>query len=337
MRENSGKPRTEKQGISLAAKIIIAVAIIVALILIGFFMWVIYGEAPQDEEKEPVKKTEEQEEAPEKKALLDVSANWSVPVEAFTGSEGSGKFDSGKVKNDIDLQKLFEEMGVDEQSEDEGELKRVKAVKRFIEGIKYTADKDKDLSNGDTIIVTIESTEDVDEIEDEAVIRIAGVGKTKEVTVSGLVEKFTVSELYGEQELLQTAKETAERRIRESQDGHKQEIFANEGTYDVQFSYYGTYIAKPQDDSCADSLIVLYRLTSTYPDSNYSRWTTDGDYVYTYEMTHFEGLNKSTTPDDIRTGLKYDSFRYENLANEVFDYYRQGLDKSTTYTVQQIG
>ena len=321
--------------VSVPAAIVIVLALVVIITITAFLLWVMYGN-DKDKGKEENASTGTGTEQVET-AKLDVSADWSIPKKAFRGGNGSGRFVQKRVKNNIDTQMLFENMGVDEETATGKEKQRVNAVKRFIKGLYYDADVDRDLSNGDTIIVTIKSKENEVETEKAAGIEIEGVGASKEVTVSGLAEKLTVNDMYSRSDLLQAAKETAEEVIRNSEEGDLKEIFGNESRYNVSFQYYGTYFAKAENDDADDALIVLYRLSSTYPDSGYYAWNSDGDYVNTYQMTHFSGVNKDTSVSDIESGMKYDSFRYENEANDVLEYYRQNLDPSSTYTVQQIG
>ena len=317
------------------AKLLLVIAILIALFIGGFVMWVFYGEdgdGKADKSNQPT--TEETKEI--KTATVDVSADWSVPDKAFKGSNGYGKFVSKGVKNKIDRDLIYSEMGIDPKTKDEGEKKRIEALQRFLDGLYYECDKTENLSNGDTVKVYIRSTEDPDDIEDEANITINGIGEHKNVTVSGLTEKFTYNELAARTDLMEALCETAEKKIRESDDGNHEQIFGNEEQYDVEFTLYGVYFAQPQDRSCDDHVVVIYRLKSTYPDSNYSYWTKDGDLVFTYEMCHFEDINKDTTAEDIRKGLTYDAFRYQDKASEIFSWYKENLDKDTTYYLQQM-
>lgn len=321
--------------ISVLGVIVVILAMIVVLTLGGFFLWVMYGndsDKGKDRSQTSSQQTQKQE-----TAVLNVAADWSVPRAAFQGSNGSGVFVETKVQNSIDTQMLYENMGIYEDSKSDDDKDRIKAVKRFIKGLYYEADIDSGLSNGDTVVVTINSKEDVGEIESEAGIEIKGVGESKEVTVSGLVDKLSVNEMYGRQDLIQAAKEAAESAVRSSTEGNHKEIFQQESKYRVSLQYYGTYFAEPENDAAPDSLIVIYRMTSIYPDRNYSRWTKDGDYVYTYEMAHFEGVNKETTADDVKNGMKYDTYMYDDQAYDVLQWYKENTNADTGYTIQKIG
>ena len=96
------------------------------------------------------------------------------------------------------------------------------------------------------------------------------------------------------------------------------------------------YFAQPQDKSCDDHMVLIYRIKSTYPDDNYIYWNKEGDLVFTYEMVHFENINKDTTVKDIKKRTKYDSFRYQDKASEVFQWYKDNLDSDTTYYLQTM-
>ena len=132
-----------------------------------------------------------------------MSKSWSVPNEAFAGSNGFGKFVSKNVKNTVNLSKIISEMGIDENTKDAAEKNRIETIRMFLDGLYYEADKTENLSNGDTIDVYIRSTEDPEEIENAATVIINGIGEHKKITVAGLVEKFTYGELAGRQDLLE--------------------------------------------------------------------------------------------------------------------------------------
>lgn len=334
---SQGKHVKEKSesAVGFFAKFLLIVALVVALFIGGFVLWVFYGE-DGDGKADTSKQATPQETKEEKNATVNVADHWSVPQKAFEGTNGYGKFVSKNVKNKIDRDVIYSSMGIDKKSKKESDQKRVDAVKRFLDGLYYECDKEKDLSNGDTVKVYIRSTEDPEEIEEEAEITINGVGEHKNVTVSGLTEKFTYNELANRTDLLQALSETAEKRVRESDDGNHTRIFADEDRYEVELDLYGIYFAQPQDRSYDDDIVVIYRLKSTYPDSNYSYWTKDGDVVFTYEMCHFNNINKDTTVDDIKKGLVYDAFRYQDRASEIWTWYKDNLDENTTYYLQQM-
>ena len=322
-------------GLRFFAIFLLIVALMIALFIGGFILWVFYGE--EGDGKADTSKQATREETQEvKNVTVNVAASWSVPDKAFKGSNGYGKFVSKGVKNKIDKDVIFSSMGIDSKTKKESEKTRKEAVERFLDGLYYECDKTENLSNGDTVKVYIRSTEDPDEIEQEAKITINGVGEHKNVTVSGLTEKFSYSELAQRTDLLQALSETAAKKIRESDEGNKSKIFADEDRYEVEFTLYGIYFAQPQDKSCDDDVVVIYRLKSTYPDSNYGYWQKDGDLVITYEMCHYKDINKDTTVDDIKKGLVYDAFRYQDKASEIFSWYKDNLDTDTTYYLQQM-
>ena len=344
MRSDGKHAKKQGSGISLFAKILLFVAVCVFLFLGGFVMWVFYGEEGDG------KADTSQEQIPEEKKIIenvtvDVSKNWSVPNEAFKGSNGYGSFVSGNVKNKISLSKIFSEMGIDEDTNDPAEvwsllsnqiMNRMEAVRLFVDGLYYEPSKKDSLSNGDRINVYIRSTEDPEEIEETAKIIINGLGEHKKVTVAGLTEKFTYGELAARKDLLDALVKTGKERVKKSKDGNKPEIFADEEKYNTEFTLYGMYFAQPQDKSCDDHMVLIYRIKSTYPDDNYVYWNKDGDLVFTYEMVHFSNINKETTVDDIKKGTVYDSFRYQDKASEVFQWYKDNLDDDTTYYLQQM-
>lgn len=325
----------KSSGLKFFAIFLLIVALIIALFIGGFVLWVFYGEEG-DGKADISKQATPQETQEVKNVTVNVASDWSVPDKAFKGSNGYGKFVSDGVKNKIDRDVIFSSMGIDANTKKESEKARVDAVKRFLDGLYYESDKSENLSNGDTIKVYIRSTEDPDEIEQEAKITINGIGEHKNVTVSGLTEKFTYGELAQRTDLLEALSETADKKIRESAEGNKSKIFADEDRYNVEFELYGMYFAQPQDRSCNDAMVVIYRLKSTYPDSNYIYWQKDGDLVFTYEMCHFDNINKDTTVDDIKKGLVYDAFRYQDKASEIFSWYKENLDTDTTYYLQQM-
>lgn len=335
MRSDGKYNKKQRRGISFFAKFLIVVAVIVFLIIGGFVLWVFYGEEGDGKADTSAQKSTEETKTV-KNATIDVSKKWSVPNSAFKGSNGYGKFVSKGVKNKINKTKLYADMGIDENTKEDSEKNRIEAVQRFLDGLYYEADKTENLSNGDTIKVYIRSTEDPAEIEDEANVIINGVGESKKVTVAGLLEKFSYNELAQRTDLLEALSEAAEEQVRKSKDGHHTEIFADEDKYNVELELYGIYFAQPQDRSCNDHAVVIYRLKSTYPDSDYVYWNKDGDLVFTYEMCHFENLNKETTAEDIRKGMKYDAFRYQDKASEIWTWYKENLDEDTTYYLQQM-
>ncbi len=335
MRSDGKYYKKQSSGISLFAKILLVVAICVFLLLGGFIMWVLYGEegdgkADTSQEAAPAetKKVES--------VTVDVSEDWSVPNSAFKGSNGYGSFVSGNVKNNTDIEKIISEMGIDENTKDPAEKNRIEALKQFIDGLYYEPDKKDSLSNGDKITIYIRSTEDPEEIEDTAKIIINGLGEHKKVTVAGLTEKFTYGELAGRKDLLDALVSEGKKKVRESTDGNKPKIFADEDKYDTELTLYGMYFAQPQDKSCDDHMVLIYRIKSTYPDDNYIYWNKEGDLVFTYEMVHFENINKDTTVKDIKKRTKYDSFRYQDKASEVFQWYKDNLDSDTTYYLQTM-
>lgn len=335
MRSDGRKVKEKGSGISFFAKFLLVVAIIVAMIIGGFILWVLYGEEGDGKADTSQQKTEKAEVQTED-VVVDVSKNWSVPNDAFKGTNGYGKFVSKKVKNNISRSKIFSEMGIDENTKDAAEKNRMEAVRMFLDGLYYEADKTQDLSNGDTVDVYIRSTEDPEEIEDTAHIIINGIGEHKKVTVAGLAEKFTYSELAQRQDLLDELVKRGKQKVRASGDGNHKYIFGEEEKYDTELTLYGLYFAQPQDRSCDDHIVLIYRLKSRYPDDKYVYWTKEGDWVFTYEMCHFEGINKDTTVDDIKKGVVYDSFRYQDKASEVFQWYKDNLDTDTTYYLQQM-
>ena len=326
------KPR---RGISLFAKFLLVVTVIVALIIGGFVLWVLYGEEGDGKADTSGQGTAETTKEV-KNVTIDVSKNWSVPDSAFKGSNGYGKFVSDGVKNKVSLSKIYTDMGIAEDTKDAAEQNRMDAVKRFLDGLYYETEKTENLSNGDEITVYIRSTEDPAEIEDEAKVIINGVGESKNVTVSGLMEKFTYNELAQRTDLLEAMSRAAEKQVRASDEGNKDKIFEDEEKYEAELSLYGIYFAQPQDRSCNDHIVVIYRLQSTYPDSNYVYWNKEGDKVFTYEMCHFENINKETTVEDIKKGMKYDAFRYQDKASEIWTWYKENLDEDTTYYLQQM-
>ena len=334
---SQGKHVKEKSGsiVGCFAKFLLVVALAVALFIGGFVLWVFYGE-DGDGKADTSKQATPQEVEEEKNAVVNVAANWSVPKAAFKGTNGYGKFVSKNVKNKIDRDVIYSSMGIDKKSKKDSDQKRVDAVKRFLDGLYYECDKEKNLTNGDTVKVYIRSTEDPEDIEDEAGITINGIGEHKNVTVSGLTEKFTYNELANRTDLLQALSETAEKKVRESEDGNHTKIFADEDKYEVELDLYGIYFAQPQDREYDDDIVVIYRLKSTYPDSNYGYWTKEGDPVFTYEMCHFNNINKDTTVDDIKKNLVYDAFRYQDKASEIWTWYKDNLDENTTYYLQQM-
>ena len=271
---SQGKHVKEKSGsiVGFFAKFLLVVALAVALFIGGFVLWVFYGE-DGDGKADTSKQATPQEVEEEKNAVVNVAANWSVPKAAFKGTNGYGKFVSKNVKNKIDRDVIYSSMGIDKKSKKDSDQKRVDAVKRFLDGLYYECDKEKNLTNGDTVKVYIRSTEDPEDIEDEAGITINGIGEHKNVTVSGLTEKFTYNELANRTDLLQALSETAEKKVRESEDGNHTKIFADEDRYEVELDLYGIYFAQPQDREYDDDIVVIYRLRSTYPDSKVIRYS----------------------------------------------------------------
>ena len=334
---SQGKHVKEKRssGVKAFAIFLLVVTLMVALFIGGFVLWVFYGE-DGDGKADTSKQKAPQETQEVKNVTVNVAADWSVPDKAFKGSNGYGRFVSKGVKNKIDRDVIYSSMGIDEKTKKDSEKARIDAVQRFLDGLYYECDKTENLSNGDEVKVYIRSTEDPDEIEKEAKITINGIGEHKNVTVSGLTEKFSYGELAQRTDLLQALSETAEKKVRASKDGNHEQIFADEDKYEVELTLYGIYFAQPQDRSCDDHMVVIYRLKSTYPDSNYSYWNKEGDVVFTYEMCHFENINKDTTASDIRKGLVYDAFRYQDKASEIFTWYKENLDSDTTYYLQQM-
>lgn len=327
----------KKQGsfIGFAAKFLLIVAIMVALFIGGFVLWVFYGEEGDGKADTSEQKTEEEAQVIED-AVIDVSKNWSVPDAAFKGSNGYGKFVSGGVKNKISRKRIFSSMGLEESTKDPAEIKRIEAVKTFLDGLYYEADKTENLSNGDTIKVYIRSTEDPEDIEEEAKVQIDGVGEHKNVTVSGLTEKFSLYELTDRKDLLDALVSEGKKKVRSSEDGHYNEIFGDEEKYDAELTLYSMYFAQPQDKSCDDHIVLVYRVKSRYPDDNYVYWNKEGDWVYTYAACHYEDINKDTTVKDIKGGVKYDMFRYQDKASEIFQWYKDNLDDDTTYYLVQV-
>lgn len=335
MRSEGNHAKKTGSALGFFAKFLLVIAIIVALFIGGFILWVLYGEEGDGKaEDAPQTDTVETEEVTT--VTVDVSKNWSVPNAAFKGSNGYGTFVSKNVKNKVSRSKIISEMGIDENTKDAGEKKRIETLKMFLDGLYYEADKTDNLSNGDTIDVYIRSTEDPAEIEENAKIVINGIGEHKKVTVAGLTEKFTYGELAQRKDLLDALVSAGKKKVKASDEGHHKEIFEDEEKYDTEFTLYGMYFAQPQDKSCDDDVVLIYRIKSTYPDDNYVYWNKDGDLVFTYEMCHFDNINKDTTVNDIKKGVKYDAFRYQDKASEVFQWYKENLDSSTTYYLQQM-
>lgn len=334
---SQGKHVKEKRssGVKVFAIFLLVVTLMVALFIGGFVLWVFYGE-DGDGKADTSKQKAPQETQEVKNVTVNVASDWSVPDKAFKGSNGYGKFVSKGVKNKIDRDVIYSSMGIDKKTKKESEKARIDAVKRFLDGLYYECDKTENLSNGDEVKVYIRSTEDPDEIEQEAKITINGIGEHKNVTVSGLTEKFSYGELAQRTDLLAALSEAAKKKVKESKDGNHEQIFADEDKYEVELTLYGIYFAQPQDRSCDDHMVVIYRLKSTYPDSNYVYWNKEGDVVFTYEMCHFENINKDTTVNDIKKGLVYDAFRYQDKASEIFTWYKENLDSDTTYYLQQM-
>lgn len=314
---------------------ILVMWIIVALLLGGFVLWVFYGEEGDGKAESTQGITAESEKKMES-VTIDVSKGWTVPNEAFKGSNGYGKFVSENVSNKVSLSKIISEMGIDKDTKDAGEKNRIDTVKMFLDGLYYEADKTEKLSNGDEIDIYIRSTEDPEEIENSANVIINGIGEHKIVTVAGLMEKFTYGELAGRQDLLKAMVKAGKKAVKKSDAGHHKEIFEDEKKYETEFTLYGIYFAQPQEKSANDHVVLIYRLKSKYPDDKYVYWKKDGDWVFTYEMVHFENINKATTEDDIKKRTKYDSFRYQDKASEIFQWYKSNLDKDTTYYLQQL-
>lgn len=335
MRSQGKHVKKKKQGWSFFAKFILVMWILVALFLGGFVLWVFYGEEGDGRAENTPGNTAESEKKVES-VTIDVSKNWSVTDKAFKGSNGYGKFVSKNVKNKVSLSKILSEMGIDENTKDKGEKNRIETVKMFLDGLYYESDKTENLSNGDEIEVYIRSTEDPEEIENSADVIINGIGEHKKVTVSGLTEKFSYGELAGRQDLLEAMVEAGKKAVKESDAGHHKEIFGDEKKYETEFTLYGLYFAQPQDRSADDHMVLIYRLKSKYPDDKYAYWSKEGDWVFTYEMVHCENVNKETTVDDIKKNTKYDSFRYQDKASEIFQWYKDNLDKDTTYYLQQM-
>ncbi len=329
------KEKKERRGCSIFAWILFFIALCVALFIGGFIMWVMYGEEGDGKADSSVQ-TEETEQKEIQTVTVDVSKKWSVPSEAFDGSNGYGRFVSDNVKNKVDLSSIISEMGIDENTKDAGEQKRIDAVERFLDGLYYECDKDEGLSNGDKVTVYIRSKEEPNEIEDEANIVINGVGEHKNVTVSGLAVKLSYEEVNGRDDLKDTAVKTAKKLIKNAKGGHHKEIFADEDKYDVRFEVYGVYVAKPYDPSRDDGMVVIMRLIHKYPDKKYAYWSKEGDDVYQYEMCHFMGLDSNTTTEDIEKEMMYDMFKYRDQVNSGFQWYREEMDQKSKYYLQQL-
>ncbi|MBQ3281250.1 MAG: hypothetical protein IJH41_02470 [Eubacterium sp.] len=329
------KEKKRGRGCFIFAGILFFIALCVALVLGGFIMWVMYGEEG-DGKSDSSTKTEETEKKEIQTVTVDVSKKWSVPSEAFDGTNGYGRFVSDNVKNKVSLSSIRSEMGIDEKTKEPSEKKRIEAVKRFLDGLYYECDKDEGLSNGDDVTVYIRSKEEPAEIESEANIVINGIGEHKNVTVSGLAVKLTYNEVNGRDDLLKAAVKTAKKKIKKADGGHHKKIFADEDKYDVRFEVYGIYLAKPYDPSRDDGLVVMMRLIHKYPDKKYIYWTKEGDDVYQYEMCHFMGLDSNTTVEDIEEDMVYDMFKYRNKVDEGFTWYREEMDQKSKYYLQQL-
>ena len=317
------------------AGFLIFVTLCVALVIGGAIMWIMYGEEGDGKADNP-QQTEEVEKKQAQTATVNVAKKWSVPNEAFDGTNGYGRFVSDNVKNKINREKIISDMGIDEKDADPGEKKRIEALDRFLDGLYYECDKDERLSNGDKVTVYIRSREEPDEIEDEAGIIINGIGEHKNVTVDGLAVKLTYNEINGRDDLINAAVKAAKKKIKKADGGHHKKIFADKDKYDVRFEVYGVYVAKPYDPSRDDGLVVMMRLIHKYPDKKYVYWNKEGDDVYQYEMCHFMGLDSNTTAEDIEKGMQYDMFKYRNKVDEGFTWYREEMDQKSKYYLQQL-
>lgn len=329
------KKQKEKRGCGIFAWILFIIALCVALTIGGFILWVLYGEEG-DGKADTSTEQETQEEKQQQTVTVDVSKKWSVPNEAFQGSNGYGRFASDNVKNKVSVSRVASDMGIDEKTKDPAEKKRLDAVERFLDGLYYESDKDEKLSNGDEITVYIRSKEDPAEIEDEANIVIHGIGEHKNVTVAGLAVKLTYNEVNGREDLIEAAVAAAKSKIKSAEGGHHGKIFGNEEKYDVRMNVYGVYLLKCSDPSRDDGIMVCMRLIHKYPDNKYIYWTKEGDDVYQYEMCHFMGLDSNTTAKDIKKGMKYDMYKYQNKVTEGFNWYRNDLEDKATYSMQQL-
>ncbi len=325
----------ERRGCSIFAWILFIIALGVALFIGGFIMWVLYGEEG-DGKADTAPQSEAEEVEQVKTVTVDVSKKWSVPDEAFRGTNGYGRFASDYVKNKVDKSTIISEMGIDAKTKDEGEKKRIEALERFLDGLYYESDKDEGLSNGDKITVYIRSKEEPAEIESEANIIINGIGEHKNVTVSGLATKLTYNEMNGRDDLIKAAVKAAKKKIKASKKGHHKQIFGDEEKYDVRFEVYGVYLAKPYDPSRDDAIVVVMRLIHKYPDKKYIYWRKEGDDVYQYEMCHYMGVDSNTTTDDIKEGMLYDMFKYRNKVDSGFKWYRETMDQKSKYYLQQL-
>ena len=87
MRSDGRKVKEKGSGISFFAKFLLVVAIIVAMIIGGFILWVLYGEEGDGKADTSQQKTEKAEVQTED-VVVDVSKNWSVPNDAFKGTNG---------------------------------------------------------------------------------------------------------------------------------------------------------------------------------------------------------------------------------------------------------
>jgi len=329
------KKKKERRGCSVIAWILFFIAVCVALVIGGCIMWIMYGEEG-DGKADSSTQTEEAEKKEIQTVTVDVSKKWSVPSEAFDGANGYGRFVSDNVKNKVSLSRVVSEMGIDENTKDAGEKKRIEAVERFLDGLYYECDKDEGLSNGDKVTVYIRSKEEPAEIESEANIVINGIGEHKNVTVSGLAVKLTYNEVNGRDDLINAAVKTAKKLIKKADGGHHKKIFADEEKYDVRLEVYGVYLAKPYDPSRDDGIVVIMRLIHKYPDKKYIYWSKEGDDVYQYEMCHFMGLDSNTTVEDIENEMLYDMFKYRNKVNDGFTWYRESMDQKSKYYLQQL-
>ena len=329
------KEKKQGRGCFIFAWILFFIAVCVALVIGGFVMWVMYGEEG-DGKADSTTQTEETEKKEIQTVKVDVSKKWSVPSEAFDGTNGYGRFVSDNVKNKASLSMIASEMGIDEKTKDAAEKTRLEAVERFLDGLYYESDKDERLSNGDKVTVYIRSKEEPDEIEREANIEINGIGEHKKVTVSGLAAKLTYNEVNGRDDLIKAAVKAAKKKIKKAKGGHHKKIFADEDKYDVRFEVYGVYLAKPYDPSRDDGLVVMMRLIHKYPDKHYIYWSKEGDDVYQYEMCHFMGLDSKTTADDISDEMIYDMFKYRNKVDEGFKWYSEDMDQKSKYYLQQL-
>lgn len=329
------KEKTEKRGCSIFAWILFFIALCVALVIGGFILWVLYGEEG-DGKADTSAQQEVQEEKKSQTVTVDVSKKWSVPNEAFQGTNGYGRFASDNVKNKVDKSVIISEMGIDEKTKEASEKNRIETLTRFLDGLYYECDKDEGLSNGDEVTVYIRSKEDPSEIESSANIEIHGIGEHKKVTVSGLASKLSYNEINGREDLIKAAVKAAKKRIKESRKGHHKVLFANEEKYDVRFDVYGVYVAKPYDPSRDDAIVVVMRLIHKYPDDRYIYWNKEGDDVYQYEMCHFMGLDSNTTEEEIKEGMKYDMYKFRNKVDKGYKWYREEMDQKSKYYLQQL-